>query len=64
MEKVLLFVGRLVEEKGLQYLLPAIKNLPDTLQVKLLIVGREKKNLARICSANKMENAVYRLCSE
>ena len=60
-KKVLLFVGRLVEEKGLQYLLPAIKNLPDTLQVKLLIVGRgeKKESLLEYVQQNKMENVQF-----
>jgi glycosyltransferase involved in cell wall biosynthesis len=60
-KKVLLFVGRLVEEKGLQYLLPAIKKLPETLAVKLLIIGcgEKKESLLGFVKKNTMVNVEF-----
>jgi glycosyltransferase involved in cell wall biosynthesis len=38
--KVLLFVGRLTEEKGLRYLMEAFSSLPASLKATLILVGR------------------------
>ncbi len=38
-EKVILFVGRLVKDKGIEELLEAYQNLKDTQKLKLLLVG-------------------------
>jgi glycosyltransferase involved in cell wall biosynthesis len=37
--KVLLFVGRLSEEKGLQYLIEALRDIPEEMKVSTLIIG-------------------------
>jgi glycosyltransferase involved in cell wall biosynthesis len=45
---VVLFVGRLSEEKGLEYLLDAMRKLPQELKVSLLIVGDgDKKDILK-----------------
>ncbi len=38
-ESVLLFVGRIVESKGIKHLMLALKSLPETVKFKLLVVG-------------------------
>jgi len=36
---VILFVGRLVEDKGIQHLIKAINNIKEDLRIKLIVVG-------------------------
>jgi glycosyltransferase involved in cell wall biosynthesis len=55
---VLLFVGRFVQEKGLQYLLKAFKQLPQDLRVSLLLIGRgeDEKILKKIIETQQLQN--------
>jgi glycosyltransferase involved in cell wall biosynthesis len=58
---ILLFVGRLSEEKGLEYLLDGIRNLPRELKVSLLLVGKgeSKSNLMRMVKKHSMDYVYF-----
>lgn len=56
-KKILLYVGRISESKGLQYVLKALKNI----DAKFLIVGRDagyKKTIEKIISENRLNSKV------
>lgn len=61
-EKIILFVGRLSKEKGVDILLSAVENLKYKINnLKFLIIGRgaEKENLENYCNKNKLDNVIF-----
>ena len=59
-EKVILFVGRLVKDKGIEELLEAYKNLKPVLKIKLLLVGPFEKERDPLSdwASNLIENDI------
>ena len=59
--QVILYVGRLAEEKGLIYLLQAYKELPAGLNVGLLLIGqgREKEKLMRCIKEYQIQGVYF-----
>lgn len=57
----LLFVGRLIEKKGIVFLLDIIKMIPDTIDYELLIYGEGplKEKLNKIINENNLSNKVF-----
>lgn len=57
---VILYVGQLIERKGLDYLVKAISSLPDEikkdLKVIIIGIGEEKKNLDKLCKKLQLSN--------
>ena len=53
-EKIILFVGRLVERKGIKYLIKAFAEVKNKIPHKLVIIGDgpERKNLQQLAKAN------------
>ncbi len=59
--RLLLFVGRLSEEKGLRYLLEAYKELPQELNTSLLIIGegKGKEQLISYVQENALQHVYF-----
>jgi glycosyltransferase involved in cell wall biosynthesis len=55
-QKVILYVGRLSEEKGLKYLLEAYRAIPPKLNASLLIIGEgnQKRELSQYVRENRL----------
>jgi len=61
-KKIVLFVGRLSSEKGVDILLEAVLNLKSKItNLKFFIVGRgpEKENLQNFCEQNNLDNVLF-----
>ena len=58
---ILLFVGRHSEEKGLLYLLEAVKLLPEDLNVGLILIGEgeEKDNIKNYSKTIMLNNVLF-----
>lgn len=58
--KNILFVGRLVERKGVKYLIEALGLINKTIETNLTIVGEggEKKNLEKLAKEKKLDDKV------
>jgi len=59
-KKIVLFVGRLIEEKGVSYLIQALKQLNDS-NIALMIIGEGplKAPLEKQCFDNNLKNALF-----
>ncbi|WP_287584755.1 glycosyltransferase family 4 protein [Candidatus Borrarchaeum sp.] len=60
-ENTLLYVGRLVKRKGVEYLLKAIKHLERRIPIELMIVGDgpERKNLESLVHDLKLQKVTF-----
>lgn len=59
-KKIILFVGRLVKRKGVNYLILALKEVLKEIEAKLIIVGDggERKNLEKLTNELNLNNYV------
>ena len=51
-----LYLGRLSKEKGLNYLLEAVKDLPREIKLKIVGTGEEEKSLKQYAKENNLNN--------
>jgi len=60
-ENTLLYVGRLVKRKGVEYLLRAVKHLETRIPIELMIVGDgpERKNLEMLVHDLNLRNVTF-----
>ena len=54
-----LYLGRLSEEKGLRYLLEAIKDLPRDIELHIVGTGAEEENLKQYAKENNLNNIKF-----
>lgn len=54
-----LYIGRLVKEKGIHYLLEAMKDLPREIKLKIVGTGKEEKNLKQYAKENSLSNVEF-----
>lgn len=54
-----LYIGRLSKEKGLNYLLEALKDLPRDIQLKIVGTGEEKDKLKKYARENSLDNVEF-----
>ena len=54
-----LYIGRLSKEKGLNYLLEALKDLPKEIKLKIVGTGEEEKNLKQYAKENNLNNVEF-----
>ncbi len=54
-----LYIGRLSKEKGVNYLLEAIKELPKDIRLKIAGTGAEENNLKKYIIDNKLNNVEF-----
>ena len=60
-QKIILFVGRLIERKGLEYLIKAFTRFSEFNDIALLIVGDgpERNRLEVLCKELKISNVIF-----
>jgi len=60
-KNTILYVGRLVKRKGVEYLIQAIKHLESHLPTELMIVGDgpERKNLEKLVNSSNLRNVTF-----
>lgn len=54
-----LYVGRLSKEKGVNYLLEAMKDLPKDINLKIVGTGAEEDNLKKYAQKNNLDNIEF-----
>lgn len=54
-----LYIGRLSNEKGIPYLLQAMKDLPKTIKLKIVGSGPEENNLKKYAQENNLDNIEF-----
>ena len=54
-----LYIGRLSKEKGLNYLLEALKELPQDIKLKIVGTGEEENNLKQYAKENNLDNVEF-----
>lgn len=54
-----LYVGRLSKEKGVHYLLEAMRDLPKDIKLKIVGTGKEEKNLKQYAKENNLNNVEF-----
>jgi len=54
-----LYIGRLSKEKGLDYLLKAMKDLPRNIELHIVGAGQEEENLKRFAKDNNLKNVHF-----
>lgn len=54
-----LFIGSLSQEKGVHYLLEAIKDLPNEIKLKIVGSGKEENNLKQYAKENNLDNVEF-----
>lgn len=54
-----LYIGRLSKEKGINYLLEALKDLPRDIKLKIVGTGEEENTLKQYASENNLDNVDF-----
>ncbi len=54
-----LYVGRLSKEKGIHYLLGAMKDLPKDIEIHIVGTGKEEENLKQYAKENNLDNVKF-----
>ena len=54
-----LYIGRLSAEKGVKYLLEAMKDLPKDIKLKIVGTGKEENNLKQYAKENNLDNVEF-----
>lgn len=54
-----LYIGRLSKEKGVNYLLQAVKELPKEIELHIVGKGPEEENLKKYAGANNLDNVKF-----
>lgn len=54
-----LYIGRLSKEKGVNYLLQAIKDLPKDIKLRIVGTGKEENNLKQYVKENNLDNVEF-----
>lgn len=54
-----LYIGRLSNEKGVHYLLQAMRDLPKTIKLKIVGSGPEENNLKKYSKENNLDNIEF-----
>lgn len=59
--KIILYVGRLIDSKGVQTLLEAVENIPSALDVGVILVGegKDKKKYLEYCRSHRLKNVFF-----
>lgn len=58
-KKYFLYIGRLSKEKGVKYLLEAMKDLSRDIKIKIVGTGKEEQNLKRYAKENNLDNVEF-----
>ena len=54
-----LYSGRIIQEKGIHYLLQAIKDLPHNIEIHIVGTGNEENQLKHYVKNNKLDNVKF-----